>query len=170
MRKLALPSFAIDNAKIGGVKYRRGEGFARFRFCMERWERPMESALTGEKRTFSKSMSCRTAGSAFAGSWSGSAGSRTAFGDSPTARVHPMRIQGGRFVLDRRDFLCEVGNPQVRVLHPSKEWDRARMSFREAIDRSLGRGPYIAVDSRRTFAFIETESGCEGHEFLYLHP
>ena len=32
MRKLALPSFAIDNAKIGGVKYRRGEGFARFRF------------------------------------------------------------------------------------------------------------------------------------------
>lgn len=85
-------------------------------------------------------------------------------------RVHPMRIQGGRFVLDRRDFLREVGNTQVRVLHPSKEWDRARMSFREAIDRFLGRGPYIAVDSRRTFAFIETESGCEGHEFLYLHP
>lgn len=44
------------------------------------------------------------------------------------------------------------------------------MSFREAIDRSLGSGPYIAVDSRRTFAFIGTESGCEGHEFLYLHP
>ena len=58
MRKLPLPSFALDNEKIGGVKYRRGEGFARFRFCMERWERPMESALTGEKRTFSKSMSC----------------------------------------------------------------------------------------------------------------
>lgn len=86
------------------------------------------------------------------------------------ARGRPVRIQGGRFVLDRRDFLREVGNPQVRVLHPSKKWDRARLSFREAIDRYLGSGPYIAVDSRRTFAFIETESGCEGHEFLYLHP
>lgn len=85
-------------------------------------------------------------------------------------RIHSVRVQGGQFVLDRRDFLREVGNPQVRVLHPSKEWDRARMSFRGAIDRSLGSGPYIAVDSRRTFAFIETESGCEGHEFLYLHP
>ena len=30
MCKLALPSFAIDNAKIGGVKYRCGEGFVRF--------------------------------------------------------------------------------------------------------------------------------------------
>ena len=85
-------------------------------------------------------------------------------------RIHSVRVQGGQFVLDNRDFLREVGNPQVRVLHPSKEWDRARMSFREAIDRYLGSGPYIAVDSRRTFAFIETESGCEGHEFLYLHP
>ena len=30
MRKLPLPSFAIDNAKVGGVKYRCGEGFVRF--------------------------------------------------------------------------------------------------------------------------------------------
>ena len=135
----------------------------------------MESALTGEKRTFSKSMSCRTAGSAFAGSWSASADGLWRFAHGarellkPT-RIHSVRIQGGRFVLDRRDFLREVINPQVRVLHPSKEWDRARMSFREAIDRSLGSGPYIDVDNRRTFAFIGTESGCEGHEFLYLHP
>ena len=174
MRKLPLPSFALDNEKIGGVKYRRGEGFARFRFCMERWERPMESALTGEKRTFSKSMSCgapllelererRRAD----GLWRFAHGARELL--KPT-RIHSVRVQGGQFVLDNRDFLREVGNPQVRVLHPSKEWDRARMSFREAIDRSLGSGPYIAVDSRRTFAFIETESGCEGHEFLYLHP
>ena len=86
MRKLPLPSFALDNEKIGGVKYRCGEGFACFRFCMERWERPMESALTGEKRIFSTSMSCRTAGSASAGSWSASTGARMAFGDSLTAR------------------------------------------------------------------------------------
>ena len=30
MRGITLPSFALDNAKIGGVKYRRGEGFVRF--------------------------------------------------------------------------------------------------------------------------------------------
>lgn len=30
MRKLPLPSFALDNEKIGGVKYRCGEGFVRF--------------------------------------------------------------------------------------------------------------------------------------------
>ena len=30
MCKFTLPSFAIDNAKIGGVKYRCGEGFVRF--------------------------------------------------------------------------------------------------------------------------------------------
>ena len=52
MRKVTLPSFALDNAKIGGVKYRCGEGFVRVRFCMERWECPMESALTAEERYF----------------------------------------------------------------------------------------------------------------------
>lgn len=178
MRGLTLPSFAIDNAKIGGVKYRRGEGFARFRFCMERWERPMESALTAEERYFLDEYVVPNRRERLGwelererrradGLWRFAHGARELL---KPARVHPVRIQGGRFVLDRRDFLREVGNPQVRVLHPSKEWDRARMSFREAIDRFLGRGPYIAVDSRRTFAFIETESGCEGHEFLYLHP
>ena len=90
-------------------------------------------------------------------------------GNPPINNLHGV-VKGGQFVLDNRDFLREVGNPQVLVLHPSKEWDRARLSFREAIDRYLGSGPYIAIDSRRTFAFIETESGCEGHEFLYLHP
>ena len=50
MCELALPSFALDNERVGGVKYRCGEGFARFRFCMERWERKMESALTAEER------------------------------------------------------------------------------------------------------------------------
>ena len=52
MRKLALPSFALDNEKVGGVKYRCIRGFARFRFCMERWERKMENALTAEERYF----------------------------------------------------------------------------------------------------------------------
>ena len=169
---------AIDNEKVGGVKYRCGEGFARFRFCMERWGRPMESALTAEERYFLDEYVVPNRRERLGwelererrradGLWRFAHGARELL---KPVRVHPVRIQGGQFVLDNRDFLREIGNPQVLVLHPSKEWDRARLSFREAIDLYLGSGPYIAVDSRRTFAFIETESGCEGHEFLYLHP
>lgn len=170
MCKLALPSFAIDNAKIGGVcpfpilhgavgtsdgeRADRGETYFLEEYVVPNRRERLGWELERERRRAD-------------GLWRFAHGARELL--KPT-HIHSVRVQGGRFVLDSRDFLHEVGNPQVRVLHPSKEWDRARMSFREAIDLYLGSGPYIAVDSRRTFAFIETESGCEGHEFLYLHP
>ena len=43
MRGLTLPSFAIDNAKVGGVKYRCGEGFARISYAYSL--RHLEKAL-----------------------------------------------------------------------------------------------------------------------------
>ncbi len=83
--------------------------------------------------------------------------------------IHPVLIQKGEFVLDGKDFLRKIGNPQVFIMDSSEEWDRVIMDFQSAFDKYLGSGPYIMIDCKQTFAFIETESGCETHEFLYLH-
>lgn len=83
--------------------------------------------------------------------------------------IHPVQIQHGELVLDGKDFCREIGNKDVLILHPSEGWDRIRMGFHQALDDYLGSGPYIMIDCGQTFAFIETESGCETHEFLYLH-
>ncbi len=86
-----------------------------------------------------------------------------------SALIHPVCIKSGEFYLETKEFLPEIGNPQVFVLHPSGEWDRVRKSFQEAFREYLGSGPYIMIDCNLRFVFIETESDCEEHEFLYLH-
>jgi len=83
--------------------------------------------------------------------------------------IHPVYIKNGEFVLGSKRFLPEIGNPKVFIMNPSEEWDRRHMDFQEALDEYLGSGPYILIDCNLTFAFIETESDCETHEFLYLH-
>lgn len=83
--------------------------------------------------------------------------------------IHPVLIQKGEFVLDGKDFLREIGNPKVFIMDSSKERDRVIMGFQSALDEYLGSGPYIMIDCKLTFAFIETESDCETHEFLYMH-
>lgn len=83
--------------------------------------------------------------------------------------IHPVLIQKGEFVLDGKDFLREIGNPKVFIMDSPKEWDRVIMDFQSAFDEYLGSGPYIMIDCKLTFAFIETESDCETHEFLYMH-
>lgn len=83
--------------------------------------------------------------------------------------IHPVYIKGGEFMLGTKCFRQTIGNPEVWIVHPSEEWDRVRLGFQKALDDYLGSGPYIMIDCRQTFAFIETESDCETHEFLYLH-
>lgn len=83
--------------------------------------------------------------------------------------IHPIRIQNGEFILEGKGFRQRMGNPQVFIMHPSEGWDRITMGFQEALDEYLGHGPYVMIDRKQTFAFIETESGCETHEFLYMH-
>ena len=84
------------------------------------------------------------------------------------ACVHPVRIQKGEFMLGSKDFCAEIGNPEVLILHPDDECDCTRARFRDALDRLLGCGPYILIDCKMDFAFIETESGGKDHEFLYI--
>lgn len=83
--------------------------------------------------------------------------------------VHPVHIQNGEFTLDGKSFRQMIGDADVLVLHPDEEWNRIQIDFQRALDDYLGSGPYIMIDLKHTFAFIETESGCETHEFLYLH-
>lgn len=83
--------------------------------------------------------------------------------------IYPVYIKNGEFYLETKEFFQEIGNPKVFIIHPSEGWDRVRESFQEAIREYLGSGPYIMIDCNLTFAFIETESDCEEHEFLYLH-
>lgn len=80
-----------------------------------------------------------------------------------------VHIQDGEFVLDGKSFRQAIGSPEVLILHPSEGWDRTRMGFQKALDEYLGSEPYIMIDCGRKFAFIETESDCETHEFIYLH-
>lgn len=83
--------------------------------------------------------------------------------------THPVLIQNGTLVLAGKNFRREIGNPQVYIMHPSVGWDRVITDFQRALDDYLGSGPYIIIDLAHTFAFIETESCCETHEFLYMH-
>ncbi len=83
--------------------------------------------------------------------------------------IHPVHIQNGELTLDGKDFRQLIGDASVLVLHPDEKWDRIRIRFQNALDDYLGSGPYIMIDIKLRFAFIETESGCETHEFLYLH-
>ena len=83
--------------------------------------------------------------------------------------IHPVQIQNGEFVFDGKHFRQKMGNPKVFIMHPSKEWDRVIMDFQKALDAYLGSGSYVMIACAQTFAFIETESGCETHEFLYMH-
>lgn len=83
--------------------------------------------------------------------------------------IHPVQIKNSELTLDGKCFRQAIGNPDVWILHPSDGWDRIQMGFQRAIDDYLGSGPYIMIDCKQTFAFIETESDCETHEFLYLH-
>jgi len=82
--------------------------------------------------------------------------------------IHPVHIKNGEFILGAKRFRSEIGNPKVFIIHPSESWDRKQMDFQEALDEYLGCGPYILIDCNLTFAFIETESDSETHEFLYL--
>ncbi len=84
------------------------------------------------------------------------------------ARIHSVLVQKGKFMLEGIDFMQKIGNPQILLLSPFADRDRTKMGFQDAIDCNLGGGPYIAIDCGLQFAFIETESGCEGHEFLFL--
>ena len=83
--------------------------------------------------------------------------------------IRPVRIHNGVLVLDGKSFRHEIGDPLVYIMHPSNGWDRVVLSFQNALDDYLGRGPYIMIDLEHTFAFVETESCCETHEFLYMH-
>lgn len=83
--------------------------------------------------------------------------------------IHPVYMKNGELTLGGKSFRQAMGNPEVWILHPSEGWDRVQMEFQKALDNYLGSGPYIMIDCRKTFAFIETESDCETHEFLYLH-
>lgn len=83
--------------------------------------------------------------------------------------IQPAHIQSGELMLEGKCLRRTIGNPDVLILHPSEGWDRIRLGFQKALDDYLGSGPYIMIDCKKTFAFIETESCCETHEFLYLH-
>lgn len=83
--------------------------------------------------------------------------------------IHPILIHKGEFVLEGKNFRQEIGDPKVFIMHHSKGWDRVIMGFQSALDEYLGSGPYVMIDCKQTFAFIETESECETHEFLYMH-
>lgn len=83
--------------------------------------------------------------------------------------IHPVYIRNSELTLDTKNFRQLIGDPEVWIVHPDEGWDQIRMGFQKALDEYLGSGPYIFIDCKRTFAFIETESECETHEFLYLH-
>ena len=83
--------------------------------------------------------------------------------------VHPVQIRDGELVLQGKSFRRKIENSQVFIMHPSEKWDRAIMDFQKALDDYLGSGPYVMIDLNHTFVFIETESGCDTHEFLYMH-
>lgn len=83
--------------------------------------------------------------------------------------VRPVTIKNGELLLGAKKLLSETGNPEVFIMHFSQGWDRRQMRLRDALDEYLGSGPYVMIDCRRTFAFVETEPDCETHELLYLH-
>lgn len=83
--------------------------------------------------------------------------------------IHSGHIKNGELMIEGKIFRQTIGNPDVWILHPSEGWDRVQMGFQNALDDYLGNGPYIMIDCKKTFVFIETESDCETHEFLYLH-
>ena len=80
--------------------------------------------------------------------------------------IHPAEIVRGT--------VCVPGTPDLRidgdvyVMSLDEDCDRTVMPFGRAIDKCMGLGPYILVNAKRGFAFVETESDCEEHEYLYL--
>ncbi len=62
------------------------------------------------------------------------------------------------------------GEDEVYILHFDSSEDKKRMKFKDAIDYFIGGGPYIMISCNLKWGFIETESDCESHEYIVLHP
>lgn len=74
----------------------------------------------------------------------------------------------GALMLDNECLLKKTGNPNVFILQSNSYLDKKHMPFEDALHECMGSGPYILLESDGRFAFVETESDSETHEYIFL--
>ena len=82
--------------------------------------------------------------------------------------IHSVYFTGGCFLLGKEDLNEKIGSRDVYIVYSDPSYDCKIMPFREAADELNCRSPYVLIDRKMQFAFVETEPSCESHEYLYL--
>lgn len=82
--------------------------------------------------------------------------------------IHSVFSKDGLLWLGPRRLSDVVHGHAVYLLYSDESLDKKTCTFDAAIDEFLGWGPYIMIDRDLTFAFVETESFSETHEYLFL--
>ena len=82
--------------------------------------------------------------------------------------VREVGFQRGELLLGHERLLDKTGNPDVYIMQSNSYLDGKMMQFEAALDVIMGSGPYILLECDGRFAFIETESDCETHEYMFL--
>lgn len=82
--------------------------------------------------------------------------------------IHSVYFTGGCFLLGKEDLKKKIGSRDVYIVDSDPSYDRKIMPFRKAADELNFRSPYVLIDRKMQFAYVETEPSCESHEYLYL--